>query len=476
MAYFIYIRFILTSYPMKPATILSFLLLLSFASKGQTAVRQIQTLVVSDSILWEIPQAKAAGSFMFSEWGNGDNFNFHFEPDKPVQISLKSGNNTLTVACPSKPTKTLFPIKLQQNGESKILNICYIPPFKPSFANKYKPNSGSIVFDNNAAYELVNVVFSLTEKGKKDASTFNINTDYFKEINNYFQSYKNHPLISLANKIYEPGSSIYRMYRESAYNYSFKKRKIARTGPYVNFEEGNTILDDLALWEDFAQKSNFLKFYSAHKDLYQKELTEAEKKLPVKQMWNWCESKFPDRYHTYRIVISPLVNGFHSTININSETANECVMFICGPNVINTGKYSFKVLEGLYSGIVFTEIDHNYINPLSENYKNELNKTFGDQRWIKKDSQAAGYGNGTAYFNEYFTHAVFLLYVKEHYSEQELASIEKERVGLMKWRGFPLFNEFYAQLSSLYNAQENKTDLSQLYPALIKWGNQMNSN
>jgi len=151
--------------------------------------------------------------------------------------------------------------------------------------------------------------------------------------------------------------------------------------------------------------------------------------------------RFPNRYHTYRIVISPLINGFHSTMHVNSGSSNECIMFICGPNVVNAGKYSPKEWEGLYSGIVFTEIDHNYINPLSENYKEELSKTFGDPRWIKKDSQAAGYGNGTAYFNEYFTHAVFLLYIKDYYTKQELATI--------------------------------KTTLSRLYPALIEWGTLM---
>jgi hypothetical protein len=260
------------------------------------------------------------------------------------------------------------------------------------------------------------------------------------------------------------------MYRESAYNYAFVGDSISVTGPYVNFEEGNSILDDIDLWEDFARESRFQDFYNAHRPVYESMVNDAKKHLPVQQMWQWCERRFPNRYNTYRIIISPLVNGFHSTQKIESKAFNECIMFICGADGYDG--YTKKEKEGLYSGIVFTEIDHNYINPVSDRYRSQLDQVFDNDIWIKKQSQAEGYGDGTGYFNEYFTHAVYLLYVQDYYSKSELATISKNRIDLMLWRGFPKFKEFYLHLKFLYEHNGAKDDLTLLYPELIKWASE----
>jgi hypothetical protein len=381
--------------------------------RAQQVVKPAQTLVLtSDTIHYEIETLKVIGSLSFRDWESGGKINLYFDVDHPSQIKIGSKGQYLAVSSPLSQNKTLVPIDVTYNGVKKLLYVSFTPKFKPAFSERYEKKEGQIIFENKPLYELVNIVFALTEKGNKDEMTFNINSNYYKEVWRYFNSYRTHPLLAFANKLYEPGSPVYRMYRESAYNYSFQGDSIVVTGPYANFEEGNTVLDDLELWQDFARKSNFQKFYNDHKNVYAMEIALAKKYLPVKQMWKWCEVKLPDRYHTYRIVISPLVNGFHSTQRIVSNDFKECIMFVCGPKVFDYKKHTSKEVEGLYSGIVFTEIDHNYINPISDKYKQQLDEAFGSKLWAKKGSQAEGYGNGTGYFNEYMTHALFLLYIQ----------------------------------------------------------------
>jgi hypothetical protein len=68
---------------------------------------------------------------------------------------------------------------------------------------------------------------------------------------------------------------------------------------------------------------------------------------------------------------------------------------------------------------VFSEIDHNYVNPVSDKYKKEINKIMGDEhrsKWIKANGDGKYYGTGYKVFNEYMTHAVYLIYTNEFYS------------------------------------------------------------
>ena len=69
-------------------------------------------------------------------------------------------------------------------------------------------------------------------------------------------------------------------------------------------------------------------------------------------------------------MFSQLIGGSHSTQGFNGyrhpEFFSEVAMFICGPDRYDTSKVlSEKQKERLMSGVVFTEIDHNYVNPFT---------------------------------------------------------------------------------------------------------------
>src|SRR5690606_17543288 len=98
----------------------------------------------------------------------------------------------------------------------------------------------------------------------------------------------------------------------------------------------------------------------------------------------------------------------------------ENVMFICG-----TGRYdsvqSFteKQREGMMSGVVFTEIDHNYVNPTTDKYRKQVDSIFSNRDyWVKPGVARNYYGSPYAIFNEYMTHAVFCVYIDDVYDQQ----------------------------------------------------------
>lgn len=431
--------------------------------------------IVSDTMFWDVSSLNAKGHLLFRELDPNSTIRLPFNNDKALSIDVGDGRgHSLTISSPEMLHKTVVPVEVKYKDEFKVINITFMPPFSPSFSDRYSNRQkGVYVVENTPLYELVNIVFSITDKGSKDASTFHLNTPYYLEVAKYFEPYRNHPLISQVNKIYYPGCPEYRMFRESAYNYAFVGNRIEVTGPYVGFEEGNTILENKAVWEDFALKSKFQDFYNAHQDYYKQVNERARQLLAVMDMWKWCEQKFPGRYDAYKIVISPLIDGFHSTQRVRSDNFNECLMFICGAQSLENGNLTEKQLEVSYAALLFTEIDHNYINPISDRYQDQLNNTFEREGWVSKGSQGESYGSGVGFFNEYLTHAVYLLFVEDLHSSDALAYAIKERVDLMSFRGFPRFREFYETLRAVYKGKI-KGDLTLAYPELIRWAAERN--
>jgi hypothetical protein len=137
----------------------------------------------------------------------------------------------------------------------------------------------------------------------------------------------------------------------------------------------------------------------------------------------------------------------------------------------NTVKnFSEKQKEGLMSGIVFTEIDHNYVNPVTSNYAKQMDSIFSNRSvWAKQGTGSDFYGSAESIFNEYMTWAVFCLYVMDKYDKPTADLVINEREDRMvEKRFFIKFKEFDRELIRL--RQENKNlDLAALYPFILEW-------
>ena len=120
---------------------------------------------------------------------------------------------------------------------------------------------------------------------------------------------------------------------------------------------------------------------------------------------------------------------------------------------------------------VFTEIDHNYVNPLSDQYIKEIEASMSDYK--KWNHQKRGYQNSYATFNEYMTWGLFNLYAKETYTPKQLDTILNFQSNFMEEsRKFVAFKAFSQQLTVLYEEQKRTTgtiEIEPLYPLMLKW-------
>jgi len=148
-------------------------------------------------------------------------------------------------------------------------------------------------------------------------------------------------------------------------------------------------------------------------------------------------------------------------------------MWVAGFDTSGTKKDEMPVAEGKYSGGVFTEIDHGYINPASDKYEKQLNDIIGGnkrEKWINADGDGKFYGTGYKVFNEYMTHAVYLLYAKEQYKAGVYEKIAQGRIKMMiERRGYYQFEKFAATLFTLRQQYGRAKKVEELYSEMIEW-------
>lgn len=356
-------------------------------------------------------------------------------------------------------------------------------------ADYVKRNQGNIQFDVPEVYELANIIWVLSPGGER-AKDLNKEGEYYKRVVNYFRPWMNHPVFKALDF---PDSVYYNRYydfRENSFAFNFRDTGPGATGttllysgPYY-YVFGNELADSSLfgklkpLVQDFAAKSGFRQFYQNNLGFYREQIKRQKELLPVKQMWTWLEVQFPkEKYQSYRVVFSPLIGGSHSTQRYATyhEPAmfKENVMFVCNTVRIDTiPGLTEKQKEGLMSGILFTEIDHNYINPATERYTKEVGDIFSNRAlWTNPGSNSDYYGSPVSVFNEYFTHAVFCLYILDHYdkSTADLVIGRREEIMVSK-RNFTRFKAFNAELARL-RQEHRDLKVAELYPLILDWCN-----
>ncbi len=396
-----------------------------------------------------------------------------------INIKVWTDIDSVTIPYVNSPFEQWVFIPIVSKNDSTIYRLRFNPQ-AAIFSEEYiKENSGTSSFQIPETYELANIILYLS-----DCSNLTFNhpegTQYTNNVEKHFGTFRNHPLVKILNKkcLKDEYWTTYYGFRENSICFKFGEDNLLEyTTPYKHsWSDNSDVLGGefrnlLYLIQDFANATNFRKFFLSN-EIYYKQL---EKRLsvlqPINKMWKWLQQEFPYKFDAYKIVFSPLIIGSHSTqrfykgFYINPDY-QECVMFINSPEGIDAKiEYSEVIKEGLMSGIVFTEIDHNYVNPASSENIETIKKLLDNKDfWATKETQK-NYQGQYSIFNEYMTHSLFCIYIMENYDINEANVIVNERIKLMMKRGFIKFPEFNDKLMSIL---KNRTKtVYELYPEII---------
>jgi hypothetical protein len=345
-----------------------------------------------------------------------------------------------------------------------------MPPPHARFSKKYIAYyKGKSQFEVPEVQELVHIIMALTPTGLADKNMVEHNSSYYEEVMKHYGPWKDHPAVAAVEAELQNGN--YGHLKMDACGYLFNGNRLRKDGIYdrLNWGDHNLIEPMVSLLEDFALKSGFKAFYKGHGGYYSDLIDEAEKYMPIRPQWTWCEREFPNRYDHYRITFSPLVGGWHCTNRFEDKNFKQTVMFICDANG-KKPEVSDKVWEGIMTRVVFTEIDHNYVNPVSDGYEDQIRDIFTPLSFWADEKMTAGYDSPYAVFNEYMTWAVFTLYALDTYDQETFETVNaRTEKQMVEWRGFLHFKEFNRQLLELYRNRPTGKKVADLYPDILAW-------
>lgn len=311
--------------------------------------------------------------------------------------------------------------------------------------------------------ELLFVIMAISNKGIEDSLIINHSSNYYQNVLKHFKQFKNERIVKkLERKI----TSSYNQLRMDASNYTFDtNNNLIRNPNYNNLSWGKhdylkKYLNDL---ESFSLKSNFRKFFKNNCDYYNSLVKRLHLQASIDRQHQWLENKFGLKHNNYRIVFSPLCNGLHST----NYLLKDIIIFVSGPTL--NSSQSKTLIEAMDTRMIFTEIDHNYVNPISDQYLLIIKTAFKDRSKWASGKFSKGYRNAYAVFNEYMTWSVFVLYSMDTYSKEDFFIIkEKIEKFMIDYRGFTNFKWFNEQMITLYKNSGEHTELSDLFPEILK--------
>lgn len=314
------------------------------------------------------------------------------------------------------------------------------------------------------SYELGNILLALTEYGRTDPFDVQKIPPYYNEIITYFEPVKNHPLLDSINYSRKDWEK-FLGFRTDTYAFSFDQNgNIKRNYPFNSF--GPEEVDkNLELINDFVKKSNYRKFYKEHKKFYNQLVSNYKEYYYIDKSFSFLDHFAPNSKvnsnSNYVIAISPLVGGQNCHRDIDSLTTVDF------PNIgedLILGKMNGNIAGRITDNhSIFTEMDHGYVNPISEKYSELITKNFDLKKWDKE----TGY-TGINSFNEYMTWAVYDIFIRDNFPKEKTDSISNIYWKQNATRGFIAQNLFSKKFLELYTKNKSKK-LEELYTPLLKW-------
>ena len=288
---------------------------------------------------------------------------------------------------------------------------------------------------------------------------------YYTEVIEHFSPYASHPVFKAVG-LDTDSMAGYINLRNSSYRWRLCKSGWCQDdflGRWSGRDQSDVFAENIELIQDFAEASGFLRFYEKHRPYYEELVRLYESRVDLGGMIGWLTREFGGKYQAYTILFSPLVLGNQATTRKTGEAFGQVFMIVDPP--LQTEDMA-KALNSFKW--VFTELDHNFVDPHSDRHEEKINAVFSDRQFWTAGGQSEGYSSPMAVFNEYMTWAVYLLYVDDHFDEETSREHAAAVIEFMEGRrGFPVFGDFVAQLD--VERGQAGAPISALYPKLLDW-------
>ncbi|MGV3559379.1 DUF4932 domain-containing protein [Larkinella arboricola] len=401
------------------------------------------------------------------------NHSFGIEQEMvPLQLVSEQDSVSLPLR---QGQQTVFLVIREAKGDTMTVSFTAHKLVKAAvFSDAYKKeNQNRTLIQIPEVYELVNVVFALTDYGKTEA--IYKGTDYYRAVMDYFSPYRNHPAVQTIDSLLKQSEDRYAPLKMDSYAYQFTGDNIQKGGVYdrISWGEVNELSPYIPLLEDFARRSGFRRFYQKYRSYYTSLIADYQKNVDVSSMKGWLEKQFPrTRYSAIKVLFTPLVGWNQSANQFEDNGFREAQAHVNFPFVNDSQKQKpASLIKANRMMIVFTEINHSYLNPEADRYNKEIVlafKTLSD--WITPGKPSANYNNPLSCFEEYMNYGLVTLFYADIFGKEDFEQIKAGlENNMVVNRGFRRFREFDQELLRLYQSRQSGQTVADLYPAIIAW-------
>ncbi|NOS94649.1 MAG: DUF4932 domain-containing protein [Cyclobacteriaceae bacterium] len=395
-----------------------------------------------------------------------------------MELEAKKGNM-------SKANEWLY--KLIKNGycdiqelqtDDNLAELRNTPEFKSQMAEltayltKFKLNENEQLFtvDIPPLMECYTIMLYLGNP-KHTLVNWMQHHSYFKKVDEYFGSYKNHgSVMELAKKYPSEETNFINNLRahhnlKTFYVYDSIDISIVKRFPVeLDFELAKLI-------QGFARETKFMQFYKSNAEFYDAMKTILHTNYSFgSKVIPFFNSNFDMKINRFNVYFSPIYGGWQHGPTARVGNYTECFYF-GGIMYTNTKDFYYPDVNLLFT--LLTEFDHTTVNDITSKYKTELKKLNNKLSSLNKDN-GGGYNNIEATLNEYITWAFALQYFYEN-TPGEYAELEKSIVHSMeKNRLFVKFGDFMSFYKGSYILNRKKYPLlKDFYPEIISWVNRL---
>lgn len=352
---------------------------------------------------------------------------------------------------------------LEQMGRSSSLGTDTIQ-YADFPEQTLRDRQGQVLIEVPPIYELMQVGLALTEASEAQPYRYtHPETEYYRKMRETFDPYQDHAWIAALNEETRSPTS----YR-AIFAYQFTPQGIEGPQIYGVDHLSAAFQPSLDLMADFAKETNFDAFYQQHQPFYQDEIQRYQDTVPVQSIWDFMEENFSTEVDSYHIVLSPLMVGTNNTIKFvdRENDFTEILLFVPSPVVMrNHPLIPEEAASQTLTRSVFTEIDHNYVNPATDRHLEAIDRAM---RRLSDWHTGSGYPTAALKFNEYFTWAIFFPWAEQYYSGEQYEAIFEITVEHMNMRGFIQFEAFAEELIRLYRSNP-EIPLEEQIPAMVAW-------
>jgi hypothetical protein len=341
---------------------------------------------------------------------------------------------------------------------------------------------GRITVEVPEAYELVNVALAMTSSGIRDSNLVYQRSDYYRAMRAWFDPHRGHSAVAAFDSMLRVSPNHYFDLKMNGYAFDFDSggrlapsRVYDRTG--FTGQRRNPLRPFLDRLQSFADSSRFRSFYERNRPFYDSQVAFYRDSADVEGMRAWLDRNFPGRkgYDSYKIVFSPLVAYNQSATWLESNGFRELQAHVNYPYPGDwqrrTGVRLSEAAQRLARGhIVFTELNHGYINPEGDRYADRIARAISRRDHWVDPARGPGYYGGTAAFHEYMNWALVSLWITDRAPREDQGSLRGLIEDMMtKRRGFPRFEAFSAFLVDRYRRRGPGETIADLYPEIIEW-------